>query len=928
MDNLQIGTTWINSMSYWRGINVEAEGTGITKQLSEQINLTGGMLGHVIQEQADESILELIEELRQLTKNAILDNRPELRQQAAERIATLSLDEIEWVLRAFTTFFYLANLCEQLEIIRINQERAHQSQDSPRPESIDEAIAMLHERGYTLEQVLNLVQSLDIQPTLTAHPTEARRRTILYKQQDLAELLGQLHRDLTPQQREDTLHQIHNQIDLLVASDNIRASKPTVIDEVTNGLHYLRNSIWVTLPRVHQDLERAIVRHYGAQVPVPVFVRFRSWIGGDRDGNPNVTAEVTQKTLAMQRRAAQARYLEDLRKLRRDLSVSERLTRIPAQLTDSLAEDAASLALSAHEERQFVREPFRRKVSFIMQRMEKARDGDTCAYDIDRYHADLTLIGEALEQIGLKDLVNHGRLGRMIVQARTFGFHMAALDIRQHSQRHGEAVAALMRLAGVCDDYLQLAEEEKAAALSKELSNPRPLMPRDAQLPPGVQEVMDTFEVIREIVHTMPAALGSYVVSMTHEISHVLEVLLLAKEVGLWQYRDGEVKSPLDVVPLFETVDDLQRADHLLRQLFVHPTYRKHLAHREFLQEIMLGYSDSNKDGGYWMANWALHEAQGRIASICQEHGIKLRFFHGRGGTVGRGGGRAGQAIIAMPRETHNGRIRFTEQGEVISFRYALPAIAHRHLEQITRAMLIAPLISGEDADDSVLLSSIAQTSMEAYRALVQHPDFWPWYVSVTPIEQISQLPIASRPVSRSSAQEVAFEDLRAIPWVFAWTQTRYIVPGWYGAGAGLSALVENHGADLKRMYKEWPFFRAVVNSAQREMGRARLETAQQYAQLSANAERGRRMHEIIAVDYAQAKETILQITGQDKILDNSGVIAKSIALRNPYTDVLNLLQIELMRRSRSGESGDRKRLVHALLLSVNGIAAAMQSTG
>ena len=914
--------------NYWKGIDVEAEGTGISVPLSEQINLTGGLLGHVIREQAGEEVLSLIEELRLLTKRAILEDSPQLRQQAADRIASLNLDEIEWVLRAFTTFFYLANLCEQLEIIRINRKRARQSPDTPRQESIDEAVGMLHARGYTLEQTLDAVARLDIQPTLTAHPTEARRRTILYKQQDLADLLELLRQDLTPQRREAIIRRIHNQIALLIASDNIRASKPTVSDEVYNGLYYLRNAIWTTLPQIHQDVERAITRHYGAEVQVPIFAHFRSWIGGDRDGNPNVTAEVTRTTLAMQRRAVLSRYLEDLRVLRRDLSVSGRLAQVSKRLMASVEEDARTLTLSAHEERQFVREPFRRKISYMMQRIELARDKDGQAYNIEGYIADLMLIGESLTQMGHEHLVNYGRLGRMIAQARIFGFHMAALDIRQHSQRHAEAVAALLRMAEVCEDYQQLSEADKTEILTRELCNPRPLMPRGATLSAAVQEVMDTFDVIREIVRTVPKALGSYVVSMTHEISHVLEVLLLAKESGLWQLLDGEVKSPLDVVPLFETVDDLHRADKLLKDLFAHPTYRKHLVCRQGLQEIMLGYSDSNKDGGYWMANWALHEAQGRIARICNENGVELRFFHGRGGTVGRGGGRAGQAILAMPAETHNGRIRFTEQGEVISFRYALPAIAHRHLEQITRAMLIAPLVGQEDKGDVSLLREIAQNSMKAYRALVQHPVLWSWYISVTPIEQISQLPIASRPVSRSSAHEVAFEDLRAIPWVFAWTQARYIVPGWFGAGAGLDAVLEEHGENLKRMYKQWPFFRAVVNSAQREMGRARLEMAERYAALSADADEGQAMHELIAADFDRARDAILWITGQQEILDNSPVIAKSIALRNPYTDVLNLVQIELMRRSPNGSAGERARLAHALLLSVNGIAAAMQSTG
>ncbi len=916
-------------MGPWQRLDIEAEGTGISVPLSEQINLVGGLLGHVIETQAGPETLALVEKLRGLTKKAILHNNPELRHAAAREIAELNLKDIQWLQRAFTVFFHLVNQCERQEIIRINRERARNEPERPRPESIDQGIAQLRQHGHSLDDVRAAIAILDIQPTLTAHPTEARRRTILYKQQRVARLLEELReRHLTPNEHTEIMHDVHNLIALFLASDQIRAIRPTVIDEVENGLHFLRNAIWETVPRIHQDLERAVARHYGERIEVPVFLRFRSWIGSDRDGNPNVTAEVTRTTLAMHRRTALSRYLNDLRELRRELSISERTIEIPGSLYESIDADKLSVQLTPYEERLYVREPFRQKLSYMMVQMEKAREGDGSPYDIARYTADLELLATVLREVGYGHLVADGRLGRMILQTKAFGFHIAALDIRQHSHRHSEAVASLLALAGVASDYESLAEDEKVRLLTVELRSPRPPLSRGTHLLDSVREVIDTFRLVRDMATETPAALGSYVVSMTHAVSHVLEVLLLAKEVGLGEYTGARVHCPIDIVPLFETIDDLKRADQLLHNLFAHPIYRMHLEQRNQLQEVMLGYSDSNKDGGYWMANWALHKAQGRIARVCEKHDVQLRLFHGRGGTVGRGGGRAGQAILAMPRVTHNGRIRFTEQGEVISFRYALPAIAHRHLEQITRAVLIAPLRAPDDEQDAALMQQIADVSMTDYRKLIQHPDFWPWYVSVTPIEQISRLPIASRPVSRSSAHEVDFESLRAIPWVFAWTQTRYIVPGWYGAGEALESLILSHAEALQRMYQNWPFFHAVVNNAQLEMARSRLDIAAEYARLYRESENAEHVHTMITTDFEKTRTAILAITGQSELLGQAPVIAKSIALRNPYTDVLNLLQIELLWRSRNGTVADAAQLFHALLFSVNGIAAAMQSTG
>ncbi|MGH7445466.1 MAG: phosphoenolpyruvate carboxylase, partial [Longimicrobiales bacterium] len=459
------------------------------------------------------------------------------------------------------------------------------------------------------------------------------------------------------------------------------------------------------------------------------------------------------------------------------------------------------------------------------------------------------------------------------------------------------------------------------------------LVPPETELPDVARNALETFVLIRSALQRDPASIGSYVISMTHAVSDMLEPMLLAKEAGLLRLHDDGMDSSLDFVPLFETIEDLQTADTRMAELYTHPLYRMQLTARGDFQEIMLGYSDSNKDGGYWMANWALHGAQDRLGRVCREHDIDFRLFHGRGGTVGRGGGRANLAIAAMPAAAHNGRIRVTEQGEVISFRYALPGIAHRHTEQLVSAMLLATAAHGahappaHDARELQLMDDIAAASMRAYRTLIDAEEFWPWYVRATPIEQISHLPIASRPVSRDAAAEVHFDELRAIPWVFAWTQTRYIVPGWFGIGAALTEVLRDEAAakTLQQMYRSWPFFSAVVDNAQREMARARLPIAERYARLG--AEDGG-CHNAIAADFESARSAILRITGQTELLENSAVIQKSIALRNPYTDVLNLLQLELLRRYRASAESEREPLRRLLFHTLNGIAAAMQSTG
>jgi phosphoenolpyruvate carboxylase len=957
-------------MPRWDGLDLETEGTGISEPLSRQVNLLGSMLGQITREQVGEDLFERVEALRVLCKRADREDDPSLRDEAADRIAALDTNTIARLLHVYTTFFHLVNQAEQQEIIRINRERARRSGPAdwpmgpgtsngrtgggqPRAESIDAAVASLKEQGYSLDEVVALFGELDIQPTLTAHPTEARRRTVLRKQERIADLLSTLRQsEATPAERADALDDLYGQIALLLGTDEIRADRPTVREEVEQGHYFLHGPIWDTIANIHRDVQHALRRHYDATAEIPAFLQYRSWIGSDRDGNPNVTADVTRWTFAKQRHDTITHYLDEIEQLRDDLSLSQRQIEPSEALLASLERDAQDVVLADESLHQYRHEPYRLKLCYVEARLENLLD------EIDEIHveemaadytavdllADLDLLAESLNEHGFREAGRSGRLHRLRALVKTFGFHLAALDVRQHSGVHEETVAALLQEAGVEDDYAGLSEDEKLEVLETELTNPRPLVSNHDALPETAAELMEVFDVIRAIRAVDPEAVGSYIVSMTHTVSDLLEPMLLAKEAGLGTVSDGTFQCPIDMVPLFETIDDLDAADDRMETLFNHPVYAAHLEGRDGFQEIMLGYSDSNKDGGYWMANWALHKAINDLGIVCDDHDVDLRLFHGRGGTVGRGGGRTSQAIRALPPVVHNGRIRMTEQGEVISFRYALPDIARRHVEQLVNATLTSTaeaqaqetyekmIVDKVSTDSEVadLMDRFARYAMEAYRDLIDDGTGpgWQWYTQVTPIEHVSRLPIASRPVSRGGG--VTFESLRAIPWNFSWTQPRYIVPGWFGTGRALARLLDenpDHLNTFRTLYRDWSFFRTVLDSAQREMARARLSIAEQYDD-ALNAS-GPSFHDTIAEDYEQAERAILQITGQDALFDNSPVLKKSIRLRNPYTDVLNLLQVELMQRYRATEDeGQQEALGEALLLSLNGIAAAMQSTG
>lgn len=912
----------------WEFVDSITASGGISEQMSKQVNLLGGLLGQAAKELCGEETYQHIETLRLMCKDARKRNDVHKQKEALNFVKNLSLNDLNEILRSFTAYFHLVNKAEQHEIARINKDRTIKR--GTRPESIADSISNLVTKGISKEELLKILNQLDIQPTFTAHPTEARRRSILYKQKVIAQCLDKLsHYTLTETEQHEVYEKLYHFIQLLFITDEVRSTSLTVKDEVHNGLYFLTGSVWNVIPRIYKDIDLSVRQHFNESIDIPGFLKYRSWIGGDRDGNPYVTSDITDFALLEHRKALFELYAEELTELRRELSISSHFVTVPEELLND--PDISGLP----------NEPFRNFVVKIYRQVEDAliNNPEQSNYKSEDFLHDLLYLQSSLQIAGLTDISQKGRLQELIWRVRSFGFHLAALDIRQHSAMHELAISELFENAQITNEYSQLADETKIELLTKELQNPRPLINSEEILSKETTEVLSVFKIIKKHLSINIESIGCYIISMTHDVSDMLEVLLLAKEVGLVRYKNGKLNSDIDIVPLLETIEDLENGNPLLRSLFNNEAYKLHLKSRGQFQEIMLGYSDSNKDGGYWMANWALHKAQKSISKVCKEFGLDFRLFHGRGGTVGRGGGRANKAISALPSSCQNGRIRMTEQGEVITFRYALPEIAHRHLEQITSAMINATYLANQNSNSSTpfdeasvygIMETIAQKSMQAYRGLIDNDEFWQWYSDVTPIRHISRLQIASRPVSRAKGARVDLGSIRAIPWNFAWTQTRYNVPGWFGLGKALSDFITENKDKipvLQQLYRDWVFFKSIVNNAQRELTRADLQTASHYAkriELNLNTD----FHELIQSDFERAVQAIHVITQQKTLMDDQPVIKKSIQLRNPYTDVLNFIQMELITRwENAGDKADEV-LGRNILLSINGLAAAMQSTG
>jgi phosphoenolpyruvate carboxylase len=937
--------------------------------LSETIHYLGDILGSVIREQAGDAAFQLEEQVRALAKE-LRSKRHNQRGDAMRALVTsLSIPQARDLIKSFSEYFALVNLSEQLQRIWVLRERALRRPSEPRSESIGAAVAALKARGVEASALQHWLDTALILPVFTAHPTEAKRQTTLEKLRRIAGAAQQHHADhQLPDEQAETERLIAEELVGLWQSDEVRVIRPRVIDEVKNGLYYFDASLLDQAPRLYRELETTLKQHYPEHKwRVPALLRFGSWMGGDRDGNPFVTPAVTVETVQLMRARALQRHQATIEELSQRLGQSSRQVGISAELQQSLDHDAELFPqiaeLLAHRNPY---EPYRQKCTYIREKLLRSLEqaqhhtpdwgsaeppptASTYYFQHQDLLDDLHVMERSLRANGGAEVAD-GALHDVIRQVEVFGLHMATLDIRQHSERHTAALAEVLAYADVCADYVGLDEAARVKLLSREVASARPLIPARLPYSDETNEAIQTFRTVAAILEQLsPEAIQTYIISMTTGASDVLAALLLAKEAGLYQPDQGI--SRLNIVPLFETGDDLAGCAAVMESCLRLPAYREHLDLRGGVQEIMIGYSDSNKDVGFVAANWALYQAQRALRDMAAREGVELRLFHGRGGSIGRGGGPANQAILAQPPGTVGGQIKITEQGEVISDRYGMPDLARRHLEQVVNAVLLAGFAPREDAPSAWVqaLERLAAIARGHYRALVyEHPDFLRYFRNATPIAEISRLKIGSRPASRKNSDRI--EDLRAIPWVFSWMQSRHTLPGWYGLGYALETFVTGdagcrvgdgsaspipHPASptslalLQQMYTDWPFFRAMIDNAQMILGKADLHIAERYAELVPEPQIVEAIFGAIRAEYDRTSRLVCQVAKISHLLDNSPVLQKSIARRNPYVDPLSYIQIELLRRLRTAPEGpDHAALEDVILLSISGIAAGLKNTG
>ncbi len=923
------------------------------ERLSADIHLLGDILGQVIRRQAGLEIYELEEVIRALAKAHRRDPDAAIPTRLSELIAGLSLVQAELIARAFTTYFELVNLAEENHRVRTLRQRERAAYPQALPESITTAIATLWQMGVDEWEMEQLLARLHIELVFTAHPTETKRRTVLSKLRRIAQALFDMEvRDLLPHEREELIDHLKAEVTTLWLTDRSRTVKPSPTDEVRTGLYYFNHSLWQVAPQIYQTFERALARYYPGLKPPARFLTFASWMGGDRDGNPNVTAAVTAETLRLHRGLAVNRYREAARELDRSLSLSERLLPVSEALHQALAPKLAGLSAHlAYLKDRYPNEPYRLYTAILADDLAVAAEDkqmvarltgqSTAPPSQIRTRADLLarleLLDSSLRQVGV-ETVAEIELKQLQIQANVFGLHVARLDLRQYSELHTQVLAELLLRLNYSNRYAELTPAEQASLLADLLARPAPDLSQLAGLSDQSRECLALFQTVaRAVTLYGPDIIGPYIISMTHHPVDVLAVLLLAYWHGLCLRPDGQPEQ-LAIAPLFETRFDLNHAAQTMAALFSQPAYARHLAGLNRQQLVMIGYSDSNKDAGYLAAKWELFQAQEALVDCCARHNVTLTLFHGRGGTIARGGGPANRAIQAQPPGSVNGRIRITEQGEVIDERYGHRAIARRHLEQIVHAVLLAS-IPARLAKSSLppawpaAMDELAATAYTAYRGLIyDNPALLDYWQQATPIREISRLRIGSRPARRQSADILA--SLRAIPWGFSWMQSRHVLPGWYGVGQALAVYAANHAgglALLQEMYHDWPFFRTIIDNVQLSLGKADMAIARHYAGLVDDEALRQQIFGQIETAFNQTCHWVLRVTGQNELLENVPTLQRAVRRRNPYLDPLNLIQIELLRRLRAlpdPESPAAEPLWQAVFLTINGIAAGLKNTG
>jgi phosphoenolpyruvate carboxylase len=909
--------------------------------LREDIRFLGRMLGDTLREQEGEVAFELVENIRQTAIRFHRDQDPQARHELDTLLNQLSSKNTVPVVRAFSYFSLLSNIAEDIHHNR--RRRAHLCAGSPpQAGSVTLALERVLEDKKGTSALADFFSKAVISPVLTAHPTEVQRRSILDCQLSIERLLKERARtQLTPNELRHNEERLRATIQILWQTRMLRPNRLSVYDEIENGLAYYSYTFLTEIPYVYAKIEDLLERRLGQNAPyVTSFLRIGSWIGGDRDGNPFVTHEVMLCAVERQSSLALDFYIDEIHKIGRSLSLSERLVKV--------SDEVKELAAASPDIPNRSDEPYRRIFLSIGARLVATSQqlGHMVTQhgpvESSRPYADSAEFVHDLDVIihSLKHHKSHwiarGTLRNLRRAVDVFGFHLAPLDMRQHSKVHEHVVAELFKLSTHRKNYLQLIEEERIKWLLAEISSPRPLFSPYLEYSAATQAELRILQSAAEIQHRFGrAAMPNYIISMTTGVINILEVALLLQEVGLLQAGENP-QLDLNIIPLFETITDLRRCSVIIDQLFSLPYYRKLLSSRGNVQEVMLGYSDSNKDGGFITSNWEIYKAEIDLTKVFAKHKVELRLFHGRGGTVGRGGGPSYQSILAQPPGSVNGQIRVTEQGEVISSKYAEPEIGRRNLETLVAATMEATLLShdsiGANADCYYqAMEMLASTSFAAYRNLVyETPGFKQFFQESTPIREISGLHIGSRPPSRNNSD--AIEDLRAIPWVFSWSLNRMMLPGWYGFGHAVEAFVNREdqvgkGLELlQEMYMKWPFMQTLLSNMDMVLAKTDMGIASRYAELVNDVELREQIFGRIKEEWERSKKWLFAVTSHTELLQDNPTLARSIRNRIPYIDPLNHLQVELLRRYRSGEDSEEvKRSIH---LTINGVSAGLRNSG
>jgi len=908
--------------------------------LRADVRFLGELLGQVLIHQEGQGFFETEERIRRLAIGTRRHGTAAQERRLRRLLDRLPVATASKIIRAFSVYFQLVNLAEESHRMRRKQHYEGLPGFHPQRGSIEDLVHRLHAAGVSPEVLLKRLPDLAITLVFTAHPTQALPPTILTKHRAIWDVLVKRGLQPPPKEERAIVRELLEQITGLWQTDELRPDRPTIHDEVEQGLYYLSSVIYDVLADVLLVFRDEIERVYGRTMPLTRLMRFGSWIGGDKDGNPNVTHESLRWALLRYRQAILANYLVSLERLQERLTHSDQLCKMLPAFLRSLASDRRSFpALVESLDTRFPHQPYRQKLMLMSHRLRQmfrypseAEGGYASAQEFLR---DIQLIQRSLLS-HRADVIARHQLDKLALQIVLFGFVFTRLDVRDHSRRHLKAFAELVHTHEISTvDPETMGEPERRALLDQLLSRPQYVeLLKGAS--PVAREVVRTFQVMAEhLEHVDPDAIDGYIISMTHEPSDVLAVLWFFQQTDLFRRTTRGWWSGSDIIPLFEGIDDLRRSHEVMAQLYRHPVYQQHLKARGRFQQIMLGYSDSNKDGGFFPANWELYQAQRKLHAVSKAHRVRLQLFHGRGGTIGRGGGPLHQAILAQPAGTMEGRIKITEQGEVVAQKYANPMMAMRNLELALSAVLESTLLASPKAPSALpeweaSMEALSRAAWSRYREVVyEDPAFVRYFEQATPIDAITEFRIGSRPARRTASRRI--EELRAIPWVFSWNQSRQLLPSWFPFGSAVEAVTRGDAKGIERLrqlYRSFPWFHVMVEFIQMSLGMADLRIAREYAALVRPSALGQRIFAELEREFARSRAAVLAITQQKELLDSNYVLQNAIRLRNPYVDPISLLQVRFLKQRRQSTGHTRRQLERVLALTINGVAAGLRHTG